>query len=162
MGEPDFERLSLFEHVTEIVRTIASRAPVLLVVDDLHWATAPTVLLFRHLVHAAAGSLMIVGAYRDTELDRVHPLAAALADMRRDPGVERIALSGLDQRAITEYVTQVDDETDGEAASALAKALHTETKGNPFFVAQILRHLAEQGARRVRATGSCSPKASAR
>jgi class 3 adenylate cyclase/tetratricopeptide (TPR) repeat protein len=144
-GEPDFERLCLFEHVTEIVSTLAANAPLFLVVDDLHWATAPTVLLFRHLVRAASGSLMIVGAYRDTDLDRVHPLAAALADMRRDPFVERIALSGLDRHAITEYIAGT-EETHGEDAPALAEALYAETKGNPFFVIQVLQHLAEQSS----------------
>jgi class 3 adenylate cyclase len=143
-NEPDLERLQLFEHVTQILDAAAAANPTLLVLDDLHWATTPTILMLRHLVRHLGAPLVIVGTYRDTELDRQHPLAAALADLRREPIVERIDLRGLDQFSVTEYVTRVLTRANGHA-DALATLLQTETRGNPFFIGQVLRHLIERG-----------------
>ena len=69
--------------------------PLLLILDDLHWADAPTLSLLRHVVGAGASMrVMVVGTYRDSDLARDHPLTALLADLRREQGVERIKLDG--------------------------------------------------------------------
>ena len=80
-------------------------APAMIVLDDLHWADRPSLLLLKALLQAAlAVPLVIVGTYRDTDLDRTHPLSSLLGDLRREPGVERLALAGLDAQAVADLV----------------------------------------------------------
>src|SRR6185437_6055353 len=102
-GDPDAERARLFEAVTGWLRATAASVPVLLVLDDLHWADRTTLLLLRHLIHETAhDALCIVGTYRSTDLDRTHPLAAMLADLRRDDTTTRLALDGLTADGVAE------------------------------------------------------------
>jgi tetratricopeptide (TPR) repeat protein len=149
-ADPETERYRLFEAVTALLSAVASDAPVLLVVDDLHWAARPTLLLLRHVVRQrAVGGLMVIATYRDTDLGRGHPLSEALADLRREPDVARVLLRGLDEAEVVEMMTTAaGHDLEGEALQ-LAHAVHAETEGNPFFVGQVLRHLAETGAIRV-------------
>ena len=149
-ADPETERYRVFEAVTALLSAIAADGPVLLVVDDLHWAARPTLLLLRHVVRQrAAERLMVVSTYRDTDLGRGHPLSEALADLRREPEVERVVLRGLDEAEVVEMVsTAAGHELDGEALE-FARAVHAETEGNPFFVGQVLRHLSETGAIRI-------------
>jgi tetratricopeptide (TPR) repeat protein len=146
-ADPETERYRLFEAANALLSAIAVHSPVLLVVDDLHWAARPTLLLLRHIVRQrSVGDLMIVATYRDTDLGRGHPLSEALADLRREPDVERILLRGLDEAEVVEMMTTAaGHELEGEALE-LAHAVHAETEGNPFFVGQVLRHLAETRA----------------
>jgi tetratricopeptide (TPR) repeat protein len=149
-ADAETERYRLFEAVTALLSAIATDAPVLLVIDDLHWAARPTLLLLRHVVRQrTVGKLMIVATYRDTDLGRGHPLSEALADLRREPDVERVALRGLDEAEVVELAsTAAGHELEGEVLD-LARAVYAETEGNPFFVGQVLRHLSETGALRV-------------
>jgi DNA-binding SARP family transcriptional activator/tetratricopeptide (TPR) repeat protein len=105
-----------------------------LLLDDLHWADAGTLRLLTHLLHRPSAPA-VVAAYRDSEISRVHPLAATLADLRRDGLIERVALHGLDESAVAELAGGAID----------AHTLQRETGGNPFFVEQVLRHLADGG-----------------
>jgi tetratricopeptide (TPR) repeat protein len=89
---------------------------------------------------------MVIVTYRDTDLDRTHPLAEMLADLRRHEGVTRIGLTGLDERGVTTFMERTAGHELDEAALELARALHDETEGNPFFVGEVLLHLAESGA----------------
>ena len=124
---------------------MSSPAGVLLVLDDLHWEK-PTLLLLRHLVRSPESMrLFVIGTYRDTDLDRTHPLAEMLADLRRESGVERLALSGLDVSGVNELLANVSGERMDDRAADLAQLLWSETEGNPFFVQEILRNLVESG-----------------
>ncbi len=149
-ADPDTERYRLFEACTDLLTSIAADAPVVLVVDDLHWAARPTLLLLRHVIrHRGSGRMMIVGTYRDTDLARGHPLSEALADLRREPDVERIVLRGLAEAEVVELVASAAGHDLDEDTIRFARDVHTETEGNPFFVGQVLRHLVETGAVRV-------------
>ncbi len=145
-ADADTERYRLFEAAVEFFAALSARTPVLLVLDDVHWAAKPTLLLLRHLLRATASlQLLVVATYRDTDLDRTHPLAEMLADLRREPGVERLALTGLDEQGVVaflEYTAGHSMESDG---LELARAVHAETEGNPFFVGEVLRHLVDTG-----------------
>jgi len=89
-------RHRLFDAVTTFLVSASKAAPLILVLDDLHWADRPTLLLLQHLARRLEGSrLLVIGTYRDMELDRKHPLAEALTTLRRDPGFERVLLRGL-------------------------------------------------------------------
>lgn len=140
-ADPDTERYALFDAVVAMLQTASKSAPVVLVLDDLHWAAKPTLLLLRHLLRFGEHArVQIIGTYRSTDLDRSHPLAAMLADLHRDGTANRLALGGLDEDEVTAYVAEsgYDDED-------LAHALASVTGGNPFFLIEALRHVDESG-----------------
>ena len=119
----------------------------MIVLDDVHWARKPTLLLLRHLLKTTAHlQLLIVATYRDTDLDRTHPLSEMLADMRRQAGVERLMLHGLDERGVVDFLERTAGHELDEPGLALAAAVARETEGNPFFIGEVLRHLSESGA----------------
>ncbi|MCV7397978.1 AAA family ATPase [Mycobacterium paraseoulense] len=142
-ADPDTERYALFDAVVALLALASARAPVVLILDDLHWAAKPTLLLLRHLLRFGEHArVQIIGTYRSTDLDRSHPLAAMLADLHRDGTASRLSLSGLDEDDVTAYVAEAgyDDEE-------LARALASVTGGNPFFLIEALRHVDESGGR---------------
>jgi class 3 adenylate cyclase/tetratricopeptide (TPR) repeat protein len=116
----------------------AARRPVVLALDDLHWAARPTLQAFLHLARSERlARVLILATYRDTELDREHPFSVALADLRREEDVERVTVRGLDREGVAAFV--------GAEHAALADQISEQTQGNPFFVGQLLHHLAEAG-----------------
>jgi DNA-binding SARP family transcriptional activator/tetratricopeptide (TPR) repeat protein len=142
-GDPEGARYRLFESVRGVLVEAARGGPAIVAIDDLHWADSATLHLLAHLVRSAEPSrLLVVGTYRESELSRTHPLAAALADLRREALIERIALHGLDPSDVATLVTSWLGPT---APPELARALDQETGGNPFFLEEVLSHLAETG-----------------
>ncbi|MGO9155528.1 AAA family ATPase, partial [Mycobacterium sp.] len=140
-ADPDTERYALFDAVVALLAVASASAPVVLILDDLHWAAKPTLLLLRHLLRFGEHArVQIIGTYRSTDLDRSHPLAAMLADLHRDGTANRLALSGLDEDDVTAYVAEA-----GYHDEELARALASVTGGNPFFLIQALRHVDESG-----------------
>lgn len=151
-GDPETERFALFDAVTSMLSAIGADNGVVLVLDDLHWASRPTLLMLRHVLRKApAARLLVIGTYRDTDIDRTHPLAELLADLRREPGTERVALTGLDVAEVEAFVAASAGHDLDENSRALAARVQAETAGNPLFVGEVLRHLVEVGA--VRRTG---------
>ncbi len=145
--DPDTERNRLFEATTGLLTRLSAREPVVIVLDDVHWARKPTLLLLRHLLKTTAHlQLLIVATYRDTDLDRTHPLSEMLADMRRQAGVERLMLHGLDERGVIAFLERTAGHDLDAPGLALAAAVARETEGNPFFIGEVLRHLSESGA----------------
>lgn len=146
--DPETERLALFDATVDLLDALAVDAPTLLVVDDGHWADAGSLALLRHVVRQLPreAALLVLVTYRDTDVDRSHPLAATIGDLRREPRVERLALRGIDEEGIRELLAKAGGHDLDEDAIDLAHALARETEGNPFFVGEILRHLIETGA----------------
>jgi class 3 adenylate cyclase/tetratricopeptide (TPR) repeat protein len=146
-SDPETERYRLFEAVASWLAAAASDEPVLLVLDDLHWAAKPTLLMLQHVVRATEPArLLVVGTYRDTELGRTHPLAGVLAELRRGAGPERLAVAGLDAAEVTAFLEAATGHELDDASRALALVIHAETEGNAFFMTEVVRHLAESGA----------------
>jgi class 3 adenylate cyclase len=144
--EAETERHRLFEAVSDLLEAVSRATPIVLVLDDVHWADKPSLLLLRHVLRRpAAMPLLILATYRDTDLDRSHPLADVLADLRREPGVERLDLHGLDSDEVTDFMEHAAGHALEPSGLELAAAVHQETQGNPFFVGEMLRHLAESG-----------------
>ena len=129
-------------------RTRASKtAPVVLALDDLHWADLPSLQLLRHVVGADVDlPLLVLATYRDTEVADEDPLAATLASLRREPGIERMAVGGLDDTGVVALLEAIAGHDLGRDGIELAEMVGRETDGNPFFAAEVLRHLAETGA----------------
>ncbi|HUS44234.1 MAG TPA: AAA family ATPase [Ilumatobacteraceae bacterium] len=144
--EPDVERLRLFRAVDSWLSVGGLDRPRLLVLDDLHWADKPTLLLLRHLISNPPAGLMVLCTYRDTDVDRTHPLSSMLADFRRMPAVARIALDGLGDEGVRELLVRTGGNELDEQGLAFAEIVQRETSGNPFFLGEVLRHLAETGA----------------
>lgn len=144
--DPEADRYRLFETVAALLADAAKRAPVVLVFDDLHWATSGTLQLLRHVLRSTISArLLILATYRHTEISDA--LADMLADLRREPGgVDRLQLEGLGTEAVTAFVESVQGLASEDDGQALAEAVRVHTGGNPFFVGELLRHLAETGA----------------
>ena len=146
-ADPETERHRLFEAVSDFLAEMSQTDPVILVLDDVHWAAKPSLLLLRHVLRAASPMrLFVLATYRDTDLDRTHPLSEVLADLRREPGVTRLDLVGLDQSEVLALMETVAGHDLDDPAVDLSRAVQHETQGNPFFVGEVLRHLAESGA----------------
>jgi predicted ATPase len=140
---PEHERYRLFESVSEFLLNVArsrtSNTGVLLVLDDLHWADRPSLLLLAHLARRLAKtSLLVAGAYRTVELDRAHPLSAVLAELSREHLYERVQLRAFSAMEAADLVQGL---TGIPPARAVVQAIHRETEGNPFFVEEVVRHL---------------------
>jgi class 3 adenylate cyclase len=142
--EGDSERLRLFEGVATFLRNAAAEQPIVLMLDDLHWADKPTLLLVQYLArNLRRDRVLIVGTYRDVELDRTHPLADTVAALRRERLFERVLLRGLPAEDVHAFIEAFGDQ---DAPPEFSATIHRETEGNPFFVTEVLRHLAESGA----------------
>ena len=144
-SDPETERYRLFDAVAAWLTVASAEEPLLLVLDDLQWAAKPTLLLLRHVARAGGGRILVLGTYRDTELTHDHPLVELVADLRRQGPVERLSLSGLDDEGVRAFVEQAAGTALDEHGLALTRAIYEETEGNPFFVREVLRHLAETG-----------------
>ncbi len=143
-ADPGTERYLLFEGVVALLGRLAEEAPVVLLLDDLHWADAPSVALLEHLArHPDQSPLLVVGTYRDTDLSRSHPLAGTLGELRRERRFERITLDGLDPPQVSELIASL---IGRPAPADVAASIHAETEGNPFFVEEVVAHLREVGA----------------
>ena len=145
-SDPDSDRFLLFEAVTRALAAASEHNAILLVLDDLHWASKPTLLLLRHVLRSEIPmKVMVLGTYRDTDLDPGHPLADLLADLRRDGGADRLLVEGLGVDDVEDFVAAASGFAADDRMTAFAAALHDETDGNPFFVKEVLAHLAETG-----------------
>jgi DNA-binding SARP family transcriptional activator len=142
-ADPDTERYVLFDTVARLLVSVSSEVPALLVLDDLHWATKPTLLMLRHVLrNGEHARLHIVATYRTTDLDPAHPLAATLTDLHRDGTATRVLLGGLGEDEVNAYLDAAGYEDDH-----LANTLAEVTSGNPFFLREVLLHLDETGGR---------------
>ena len=138
------ERMRLFEGVTSFIHNAAKAHPLVFILDDLHWADKPSLLLLQYLArNVRRDRVLFIGTYRDVELDRAHPLSDAVAALRREHLYDRVLLRGLSPEEVKSLIDAVDNQ---DSPLQFAQAIHRETEGNPFFVAEILRNLVEIGA----------------
>jgi len=138
------ERYRLFDVIDALFAAASSVHPIVLVLDDLHWADQPTLLLLKHLMRSTrTAALCIVGTCRDSELRRTHPLADVLADLRRDDSVTRLSLRGLTAADVQGLAQSIAGHS---VAPQLAEVVVEGAGGNPFFIGEVLRHLRETDA----------------
>ncbi|MCH7712907.1 MAG: AAA family ATPase, partial [Chloroflexi bacterium] len=149
-SDPEEARFRLFDSVTNFLKTASQSQPLVLVIDDLHWADKPSLLLLQFLARELSvsgfGRLLVIGCYRDVELSRQHPLSETLANLSRitggggGGGFQRVLLRGLDQESTARFI----EGTVGiEPAKELVEALYSHTEGNPFFMTEVIRLLSE-------------------
>jgi len=140
--DPESERFRLFQAVDRLFSSAAKRTPLLILLDDLHWADKSSLLLLRHLARGAPSTAMLlIGTYRGDGVERT-PLGALLADLQRDQGAARLTLRGLTVEDAGRLVEAI---TGRRPARAFMKSLTSETSGNPFFIREVVQHLKDAG-----------------
>jgi class 3 adenylate cyclase/tetratricopeptide (TPR) repeat protein len=140
---PEQQRRYFFHAVGAFVSRGAGRFPLVLVLDDVHWADEPTLLLIEHMARLMPDIRVLgVGTYRDVELDVARPLAASLERLVRARLVERLAVRRFDRDGVARMLEALAGRTPPDA---LVDAIYDESEGNPFFVEEVFRHLVEEG-----------------
>ncbi|HEU0075337.1 MAG TPA: AAA family ATPase, partial [Dehalococcoidia bacterium] len=142
-SDPEDDRWRLLQSVTTFLRNAASVQPLVIVLEDLHWADRGTLDLLQHVARNLQGArLVVVGTYRDVEVDRTHPLSGTLAELRRASNFLRVPLRGL---TVDEVHRMYEAIRGNEVPWGQAEAVHRQTEGNPLFVQEVLRYLVEEG-----------------
>jgi len=131
-------RFRLFDSIAGFWQRATARQPLLLVLDDLHWADTPSLRLLEFVMaEAGASRLMVLGTYRDAEVTRLHPLSNTLAQLHRHAHVQRLLLGGFSAAETAEFAAAAA----GVASTELASALHDQTEGHPLFLAELARDI---------------------
>ncbi|MFQ6030583.1 MAG: AAA family ATPase, partial [Dehalococcoidia bacterium] len=140
--DPEQARFRLFDSVTTFLSSAAQAQPLLLVLDDLHWADQSSLLLLEYVTREIGRSrILLVGTYRDVELNRQHPLAETLGELTRTLPFHRLLLRGLSQDEVIRFM----ESTAGRAAAPdLVTTVYHQTEGNPLFVGEVMRLLVQE------------------
>ena len=155
-GEAETQRYRLFESIASFLYEFSAAAPLLVVVDDLHWADRSTLLLLRHLVRQGeAARILFLASYRETEASSGNALADLLADLRRERIGERLRMEGFSFPEVAALCRHYARKEEDLPTPVFVEALRRETQGNPFFIDEVLRSLS------VQATSGEQPWASA-
>lgn len=140
---PEQERRYLFNCIFEFIERAARAQPLLLTLEDLHWADHSTMLLLQHVAQRVGEiPVFIMGTYRDVELDVSRPLARALEELVRQRLAHDLALKRLPEGDVTAMLRALGNQ---EPPAPLVQEVFRETEGNPFFVEEVFKHLAEEG-----------------
>jgi len=141
---PHEERIRLFDAVARLLRSLAARRGLLVFLDDVHWADTGTLALMRYLLRQLRDErVLLLATYREIELDRQHPLAAALVEWNRDRIATRVALGRLGRADSDGLLATLLGQD--EVSPEFGEAMHRETEGNPFFLEEVVKALIEQG-----------------
>jgi len=141
--DPADARYRLLQAVTTYLKQAADTVPLLLILEDLQDADRGTLDALTHLSrHLTDARLLVLGTYRSTEVSPAHPLAGAIATMRRRVGVDRLHLDGLSP---TEVRRLVDGIAERAVPPGVGAAVYAQTEGNPLFVWEVMRQRLQAG-----------------
>ncbi len=132
----------------ELVRAIATRdRPLVIFLDDLQWIDPASLRLLQALIGGSgAANLLVLGAYRDNEVDELHPLMKTVEALRKDQAkIDQLTLASLPPQTVDELIAETLG-CDAEKSRSLSRLIYSKTAGNPFFTLQVLKVLAEKGA----------------
>jgi DNA-binding winged helix-turn-helix (wHTH) protein len=142
-GDAQQARFRLFDDLTAALRAESDRQPLVIAIDDLHWADDASLRLLGFVAgELAAARLLIIGTYRDAELRRGHPLSELLGRLARQASCERLALQGFDRAETRALIAGIAE----AVAEEVAAAVHEMTDGNPFFIQEVARLLGADAA----------------
>ncbi len=142
-ADPDTERHRLHTEVSDLLANVSRGRPILLVIEDGHWADAPSLLLLRHLARSAwSARLLLLATFRDTEAD-VQPgtLTDTLADLRRSEDVVRMRLTGLSGAEVSDLISRAAGSDPAPSWTSSPATIHDLTGGNAFLVCELWRTL---------------------
>ncbi len=133
--DPEAERQRLQSAIRAVIAAAATLAPVVLVLDDLHWAGQQTLGMLRYLARTApVDRLLVIGTFRDADDEVTEPLVSLLADLRRVESAERIKLGGLDVDGVRELLSSAASASPTASLGERAQTVVERTGGNPFLV----------------------------
>jgi tetratricopeptide (TPR) repeat protein/predicted Ser/Thr protein kinase len=137
------EQQRLFENLLIFYTALSDHAPLLLVLEDVHWADSGTLSLLRHLArHTRRQRVMIVATYREVEPDEARPFPEMLLDLHRERLATRLKLPRLDREQTRELLAALFAE---EITPEFLDGIYRETEGNPFFIEEVCKALVESG-----------------
>lgn len=140
---PDQQRRYLFNAYRSFVERVSRFTPVVAIFEDLHWADDPTLLLLEHLAKSVSTiPRLMIATYRDVDLDVNCPFARTLESLMRQKLATRILLRRLPVAGVEQMLASLSAQ---KPPKSLARVVFEETEGNPFFVEEVFRHLAEEG-----------------
>ncbi len=147
----------MFRELTDTMESITAEDPLILLLEDLHWSDRSTLdWIAAFAQRPEVVRLLLIGTFRSSEVAGTdHPLANLPADLRMRERCRQIALGGLDPAAVERFIAICYPSRQHDAAqmNELASLIHAHTEGNPLFIVNVLRDLAEQGLPKV--TGEC-------
>jgi class 3 adenylate cyclase len=138
-------RYLMFASVAGLLRAASLQQPLVLVLDDLQWADDATLMLVRYLLVSPQLRALVIVTYRSTELGDAPALSELLPELRREPGTVSFELAGLEGDDVVALAESVMAESFDPAGVRLMESLGEETRGNPFFLGEILRALKASG-----------------
>jgi len=140
---PEQERDRLFEAVSQFITNISKETPLLVVLDDLQWTDQSSLLLLHYLARGVyRESLLLLGAYRDTDVDELHPLSPVLTELNRERLLQSVPLKRMSFDDVSEMIRRILEQDD--VPRDFCELVYEKTRGNPFFVEEVIKSLKEE------------------
>jgi hypothetical protein len=144
LESPESARFRLFDSITAFLKSASKSQSIVLVLDDLHWSDKPSLTLLEFLARELANSrLLVVGTYRDVEINRRHPLSQTLGELTKERLFDRVLLRGIQRHDVERFIEVA---AGLQPTPSLVDAVYTQTEGNPLFVTEVVRWLIQEGA----------------
>ena len=139
----EHERDRLFEAVFQFIVNVSREAPLLVVLDDLQWTDQTSLLLLHYLARGIYKTpLLLLGAYRETDIDKKHPLSPVLTELNRERLLKPIGLKRMSSNDVSEMIKQILEQE--EVPKEFCELVYEKTRGNPFFVEEVIESLKEE------------------
>jgi tetratricopeptide (TPR) repeat protein len=141
---PEQEQNRLFEAVSQFITNISQESPLLVVLDDLQWTDPSSLLLMHYLARGIQKTpLLLLGAYRSTDIDAKHPLTPVLTELKRERLPQSVSLKRMSLDDILEMIKQILEQDD--VPPEFCQMVYEKTRGNPFFAEEVIESLKEEG-----------------
>jgi predicted ATPase len=141
---PEQEQNRLFEAVSQFITNISRESPLLVVLDDLQWTDPSSLLLLQYVARGVQKTpLLLLGAYRSTDIDTKHPLNPILAELNRERLPQSVSLKRMSLEDTLEMIRQILKQDD--IPPEFCRLVHEKTRGNPFFAEEVIESLKEEG-----------------
>ena len=142
--KPEQEQNRLFEAVSQFITNISREVPLLVILDDLQWTDPSSLLLLHYVARGVQKTpLLLLGAYRSTDIDAKHPLTPVLAELNRERIPQSVSLKRMSSNDVTEMIKQILEQDDVPAE--FCRMVYEKTRGNPFFAEEVITSLKEEG-----------------
>jgi tetratricopeptide (TPR) repeat protein len=137
--DPEQARFRLFDNICTFLRAASESQPLVIVLDDLHWADRSSLMLLRFAAQTLRDArVLLIGTYRDVEITPDHPFVETVGDLT----VERVPVTGLARAHVASLIAAT---TGALPKDDLTDVVAGRTSGNPFFVKEVAQLLAAQG-----------------
>ena len=141
--DPEAARFRLFDSITTFLKKAAETQPLVLILDNLHWADRTSLLLLEFLAPELERShILVMGTYRDVDVSRRHPLSQTLGNLIREHLFQRVQLRGMTLEEVGRFIEIT---ADTNVSPEIVDAVHSRTEGNPLFVSEVVRLLKQEG-----------------